>query len=172
MNSVFIGNNQFSGLSTEDRFWQKVDKRSDDECWNWIGCTHHQWGYGTFKAEKKFMAAHRYSWTLHFGEIPDGMLVCHKCDNPPCVNPKHLFLGTNADNMHDMKNKGRQALVSEEKNPNVKLSREDVVQIKTLHASGKLSGAELARRFGVKSETVYHILNGMIWKNVEARSEN
>lgn len=172
MNSTFIGNNQFSGLSVEDRFWQKVDKRSDEDCWNWIGCTHHQWGYGNFSFHRKYMAAHRYSWIIRFGDIPEGMCICHKCDNPRCVNPNHLFLGTVADNNYDKKIKGRQPSVEGENNPNAKLSRDDVIKIRTLYASGKHSGAELARNFGVNPETVYHILNGKRWKNVEVRSED
>lgn len=172
MKNKCIRHNQFSGLSDEERFWEKVNKKSDDECWEWLGSLLYKWQYGVFCVGGGSTLAHRYSWKLHFGEIPPGMLVCHKCDNPPCVNPKHLFLGTGTDNMIDMVNKGRQAPVSEDKNPNAKLSREDVIQIKTLHSSGNLSGAELARKFGVKPETVYHILNGMIWKNVEVRSED
>lgn len=91
--------------SFEERFWNKVSKGKDDECWNWTGCT--VIGYGVLKNHSKPIKTHRASWIIHFGSIPKGMCVCHKCDNKLCCNPNHLFLGTFADNNHDRDKKGR-----------------------------------------------------------------
>lgn len=90
--------------SPQIRFWPKVDK--SENCWLWRGSrqTH---GYGTFYYQGTMHLSHRISWILTYGEIPTGLCVLHKCDNPPCVNPQHLFLGTHVDNMIDRERKGR-----------------------------------------------------------------
>tara|TARA_Y100000310_G_scaffold14352_1_gene14541 strand:- start:175 stop:714 length:540 start_codon:yes stop_codon:yes gene_type:complete len=94
----------------EERFWAKVKKGPG--CWLWTGATR-PGGYGnlfTFRDKGRrnhFTSAHRASWEIHYGPIPDGLLVCHRCDNPPCVKPEHLFLGTNKDNQRDRRQKGR-----------------------------------------------------------------
>lgn len=87
-----------------DRFWARVDKSG--ECWVWTGAALPA-GYGRWKGAHRLVYAHRFSWELANGPIPDGMLVCHRCDNPPCVRPDHLFLGTPTDNIRDMNAKGR-----------------------------------------------------------------
>jgi len=89
----------------EVRFWRFVNKT--DECWLWQGAKVGQGGYGNFGVDKKHHLAHRVSYELANGPIPDGMWVLHRCDNPPCVNPDHLFLGTRSDNMKDAHQKGR-----------------------------------------------------------------
>lgn len=94
-------------IDPETRFWAKVDRT--DDCWTWTAATTGS-GYGRFghqNARGGWVAAHRFAYELANGPIPDGMFVCHKCDNPPCVNPSHLFLGTHQDNMRDMDAKGR-----------------------------------------------------------------
>lgn len=88
----------------EERFWSHVDKSG--ECWIWTA-SRVPWGYGKTVRNREETYAHRYSWEMAYGPIPDGMLVMHSCDNPPCVNPSHLLLGTPKDNMDDMRAKGR-----------------------------------------------------------------
>jgi hypothetical protein len=94
------------GYSLEDRFWARVIRPEDlDACWGWSAGTQH--GYGAIGEGKRVWLAHRLSWTIHYGSIPRGKCVLHHCDNRPCNNPRHFFLGTRADNMYDMWGKSR-----------------------------------------------------------------
>lgn len=88
------------------RFWSKVEITGDETCWRWHGSKTND-GYGVFGAIRKPVTAHRFSYELHYGEITGGLQVLHKCDNPECVNPAHLWLGTQKDNIHDAIRKGR-----------------------------------------------------------------
>jgi len=143
------------------RFWAKVDIRSHDECWPWVASRKRQ-GYGQFKLDGGMRLTHRVIWELMYGEIPDGMNVCHRCDNPPCVNPSHLFLGTQADNMADMTKKGRQA--SGERHPKAKLSLADVRNIRERNATGESTTA-LAREFGISNIGVSSVVRGAYWRD-------
>lgn len=93
-------------LAAEGRFWSRVDRRGEDECWPWLGYTV-KGGRGILSVSNKTMTAPRFSFHLHYGAIPEGQFACHACDNPSCVNPAHLWLGTASDNMADMLAKGR-----------------------------------------------------------------
>lgn len=99
-----IYDGSFRRVDPIDRFWKYVVK--SESCWLWIGSKGSR-GYGQLHINRKPVRAHRFSWELHYGPIPAGMEVCHHCDNPPCVRPDHFFLGTQADNLKDMVNKGR-----------------------------------------------------------------
>lgn len=95
------------------RFWDGVDKQPGDGCWEWTGHCN-DGGYGRVTRQTEDRLAHRYAWELENGPIPDGMFVCHHCDNPPCVRPDHLFLGTHTDNMRDAQRKGRRPTAERE----------------------------------------------------------
>lgn len=145
------------------RFESKVDKSGD--CWVWKAATDKN-GYGTFSYKRRNRhrthRAHRIAWMLHHGRFPpDGMLVCHTCDNPSCVNPDHLFLGTPADNMADkmQKGRGRRMFKSNEDHPNCRLTDAQVEAIKTLSARGEKQ-ASIARSFQINQGTVSRIVNG------------
>jgi len=97
--------------SYEERFFQKVDKT--DSCWIWKGALSSK-GYGSFSFNRKTTLAHRYSFLIHKGPIPDGAVICHTCDIPSCVNPEHLWAGTNSENTRDMFNKGREPISCKE----------------------------------------------------------
>ena len=94
-------------MALSNRFWAKVNKRGPEECWPWIGGKSER-GYGRIYVDGRNVPATRVSWAIHFNEaIPMGLQACHHCDNPPCVNPSHLFIGTMSDNINDAVQKGR-----------------------------------------------------------------
>lgn len=145
----------------EIRFWNKVNKR-DDGCWVWIG-SRSDTGYGCFY-DKRAYHTHRYSYEKANGPIPKGLLVLHKCDNRPCVNPDHLFLGTHAANSKDMVNKGRSVGrdTAGEKHGEAKLTDDAVREIR----SSKVKGRELAAKFGVSESAVSLVRRGKSWTHV------
>lgn len=152
-----------------DKFWSQVDKNGPTpehrpelgSCWSWTGGKIRD-GYGEYRIKKKAYGTHRLSWMLHYGIIPDGLLVCHSCDNPACVNPAHLWLGTVGDNARDRQAKGRGSLRSGEENPSAKLTDEQVAEIRQLYATGEYSQRALALRFGVSQAAIYQIVHFMI----------
>ncbi len=93
----------------QQRFYSQIEKNNENGCWEWTGfiLNHPYYGYGSIRVEKKIVRAHRFSYELHKGKIPNGLHVCHSCDNRRCVNPDHLWIGTHQDNMRDMMAKGR-----------------------------------------------------------------
>lgn len=164
----------------EDKFWPKV--RRTDGCWEWIGARYRN-GYGFINIRKPGKAttkgAHRISWEIHNGPIPDGLVVCHRCDNPPCVNPLHLFLGTATENMRDMSAKGR-ALFGD-KNPTrkhpecvsrgeshrpAKLLSGDVICIRRMSEYG-ITQNVIAKKFNVTQSNVSAIIRRKSWNHLK-----
>lgn len=151
-------------VSVNDRFWSKVSRCDTDECWPWIGAKDVSgYGYLAGTRREKAAKAHRLSYLLHYGEIPKGLCVCHKCDNPSCVNPSHLFLGTLADNNADKLSKGRLVVPYGEAHPKSKLTLEDIKSIMSLRAAG-LTQTQIAKQFGIAQPHVCAILLKKIWK--------
>ena len=158
--------NQYS--PSDHRFWLKVDKEGDfskcgSRCWHWTGSLID--GYGQIMTCQKTIAAHRYSWLLHIGDIPDGLLVLHRCDNRRCVNPSHLFVGTYGDNAADRNSKGRQASHKGMLNGRAKLNEDQVLYIRSNYKSrDKIFGAAaLSRLFGVDVVTIYGVTRRRTW---------
>lgn len=155
---------QFNPTGSRDNYCSllcKLDKFTDKTtaCWEWIGPKNLD-GYGLLKkAGWKSVNAHRQSYELHKGKIPEGMCVCHSCDNPGCVNPVHLFLGTHMDNMDDMIKKGRLADVKGESNGRSKLNQKDVHQIR----SDKRSLSAIATDYNVSIHAIWCIKKGKTW---------
>jgi len=147
------------------RFDSKYIPVTESGCWLWEAYVSPN-GYGTFSVEGKTQGAHRVSYFLHKGEIPTGAYVLHKCDNTICVNPEHLFLGTQLDNMKDMAKKGRRHSPNHkgELHPNTKLSTEDVICILK---DGVTPMPSLALLFGVSYDTIYKIKKRVTWKHIK-----
>ena len=143
-----------------DRFWAKVARAGANECWLWTGADagrkqhYGKIATGRYRTDK----AHRVSWALHNGLIPPGMFVLHTCDVERCVNPFHLFLGTQSNNMKDMHEKSR--------HPSKRLSVEDVVLMRKLWTSGAMSSRELAALWGCTFSNVLAITRRLTWRHV------
>lgn len=156
-----------------DRFWEKVDIGTEGECWEWQAGGRGT-GYGAIKVDGEVIDSHRMAWELTQGEIPEGLFVCHHCDNRSCCNPKHLFLGTRSDNMKDAYEKGRLEHLDNirhqpkgNKNGMSKLSKNEVESIKTLIEDSSFSQSDIADIFDVHKSRITRIKNGESWSHVE-----
>lgn len=168
-----------------ERFWNRVDKGGSipshvpklGKCWNWKASKDRK-GYGICHSGT-YDRAHRVMWKVMLGDIPAGLCVLHKCDNPSCVNPDHLFLGTNIDNVKDRQSKGRTArgerhrsvtrpetVPRGEKSGMAKLTEKDVIEIRNSYIPFKVGAWRLGKRFGVTKQTVFEILKREIWAHV------
>ena len=159
-------------LST--RLWSRVDmSEGSNGCWLWQGSVNIN-GYGQIRLEPVGNAirgakstTHRVAWVLKHGPSPDGMNVCHRCDNPRCVNPAHLWLGTHAANLADMKSKGRAA--RGDRSGTAKLNSKKVLIIKRLLFLGHCNAVELSELLGVSATTIDSIRNQKSWRHIDAR---
>jgi HNH endonuclease len=177
-------------LSDSDilRFWQKVKKGSDSECWEWLGAKSKE-GYGRFKVKGKLLSPHRVALCLSSSNLSSDLYGCHHCDNPSCCNPNHLYWGTQSQNMKDCQNKGRNCKETQTKNlkkgektrgsaqfhslvPQVgsknkraKLNEEQVAKIKSKLSQG-YSSSSLAQEFNVSPQLINSISRGKLWKHV------
>lgn len=155
-------------MTLQERFEDKYIPDPNSGCWHWTAyCNAGGYGVlGSDKVRKKTILAHRVSWTLHYGDIPDGMKVCHTCDVPSCVNPDHLFLGTQAENIDDMAKKGRRASFKGVNNTNVTLNEIQVRVIRRLLGFKKQTQQEIGDMFGVNQAAISKINRGLAWGHI------
>jgi hypothetical protein len=148
-----------------ERFEEKYIPEALSGCFLWIGAQKNSRGYGNFNFNGKIISAHRVSWMIYKGGIPDAKHVLHKCDNPNCVNPEHLFLGTHSENMNDMKQKGRQRFFVGSSHGNSKLTENQIIEMRKLGDSG-VCRSDIAKMFGIGKSMANYICNREYWTHV------
>lgn len=147
-----------------ERFWSKVDVAGPDDCWEWQACRHSH-GYGIFTIKHRGYKASRVAYALSNGPIAPGALICHKCDNAPCVNPAHLYEGSASDNTRDMLTRGRRKIPNGSNHPNSKLTDDQVREIRRRWASGELRN-HLAKEFGISFPCMDLLVRRRTYKDV------
>lgn len=145
--------------SFRDRFWSLVDKKNTLLCWNWRG--YHR-RTGSITLGRKKILSNRATWLITYGRIPKGLLVLHKCDNPICCNPHHLFLGTQKDNIQDAVKKGRWLSFRGSKNPFAKIDESKAVFIKNAHK--KYSVKEISEFTKISQQIIYRVISFKTWR--------
>ena len=149
------------------RFWSKVAVATADECWQWTGSKNYK-GYGAIRVDGQLYMAHRIAWSLERGTIASGMIVCHHCDRPNCVNPRHLFIGTYADNTRDMYEKGREFIPQYhelgEAHCGSKLTEDRVRSIRSSHPAKTMQS--LADYHCVSIATIHAVIHRRTWRHI------
>lgn len=174
-----MGKSGYKSRPVAERFWEKVNRDGPipphrpelGPCWIWTAAiNHHRGGYGMFALRKGVIRrAHRIAWELTSCPVPAGLMVLHRCDNPPCVRPAHLFTGTGGDNMADMHSKGRANRPAGEANSLAKLTDAEVVAIREARARG-VKGRILAEQYGVRVTHIYQVSRGR-WAHLGGATE-
>lgn len=158
-----------------ERLEQMSIPEPNSGCWLWLGMVSAPLPYGRISISKgrrmpgvpRMFTAHRVSYEAHIGgEVPDELVVCHRCDNPSCINPDHLFLGTQLDNITDMHNKGRAPNIVGEKNVNAKITEPVAAEVKRLRSEEGLTAKEVAARLGIPHTIARNIYCGASWGHV------
>ncbi len=154
-------------LSWEQRFWNHIDRRGSDECWLWIK-SKSRYGYGRIGKGNVLFLAHRVAYQLCIGPIPDNLFICHRCSNPACCNPAHLYAGTPKDNHIDSVLAGTAKSPPHllgEKNPNSKFTEQQIIEIRRLYAS-EFSVPYIAKLYRVRRSTIRRIVRRLAWKHI------
>lgn len=161
------------GLTTEERFLRHAPSGEFGACWEWSG-PRNRTGYGTFyagggRSGRRQLSAHRFAYERACGAVPAGLCVLHSCDNPPCVNPAHLRVGTHKENSHDAMERRRH--VACDRHPAAKLTAEAVQELRSIRGGGRLAHGErrrLAKKYGVAPITLGHARCGVTWRRLDA----
>jgi hypothetical protein len=166
MRKNWVHNRNASNRPISERFWEKVDIRGPDDCWNWLAGIN-QSGYGLFGLTNKSERAHRVAWMLTNGDIPGGLYICHHCDNRLCCNPAHCFLGTHDDNMKDMVQKGRANHLGfpGSYNGRARLTEKQVLEIRDIRQKGMIL-TEIAKLYKVGFSTIENICLRKTWIHI------
>lgn len=146
------------------RFWSKTSKL-ENGCIVWNAARYSS-GYGVIRLEKRNHATHRVSYFLKFGPFMKDSEICHHCDNPPCCNPNHLFIGTHTDNMRDMFSKNRRESAKGEKHGSAKLTPAQVIELRERYARGEGSMEILGAQYGITRQSAYLIISRQCWKHI------
>lgn len=163
------------------RFWEKVDKsKGENSCWEWTRYKDKD-GYGQLRFKGRMYLAHRFSYMTYVGAIPEGMLICHKCDNPSCVNPDHLFIGTHLDNKRDCIKKGRlnprkggdhhcrlhpELIIRGGEHYKAKLSNSQALEIRNLHSREGIKLKDAIRKYKISRSSFYRIINNKSYRTI------
>lgn len=160
---------------TTETIKQRMTVNTVSGCWEWNGSKRRGYGRTTAGSRtdgtRRTVSAHRLSYELHNGAIPDGYEVCHKCDNPSCINPDHLFVGTRQDNIDDRERKGRNVVFVGEEQPRTKLTKKAVKDARWERAYKGTSFQALANKYGVSKKTMQNAINGVTWRCVSYMPE-